>query len=585
MLSQDEQYKLAKFYEDLEHKFKLHKLSDVFQYYPDKLSNELRTTIRVESLLPVNYTSDWFIDKLPSIRADSTIIPYLESRLRVVQNNHLKARYLHLCYVITRHNRYLSDCISFYKDILSEYYQAIEHDYNAVYFNRTLRIMIELCKKDKGEKKKITETVLHYLNSPEVVVRVKSFIIDTLQQTELLSTKDAAVLPSMAFDLAQQETDKNFIEKDLLAGLYFAHKCQDTDMARQINEALGDYEYSNIIPYEVGNKNLAIPLINKSVYKRMIKYYGNAKNFVKRDMALLELKDNDKYVIIPKIGTNVPIKDAERKNREVTQHIEKLIGESSQQICLHLCMGGPNLLFIPLDMIRKSVEEGNKRYSYMQYFQSVVTDINGNDHEVDNIEHGIMQFYRISLSMSLPFIWRFWTATMKNKKLSYSKLSRFLSKSTLFGQSWQIERNGESLQYSWMQMIDIGLKEFFKQCSKILRGQNTDWRFTIEFLSMKFEGILRDIIQLSGENIVKENKQGEVVNCLLDDLLRTETIRQTFDEDDRLLFNYVFTSKGLNIRNNVAHCFYKPQDYCANNALLVLLCILRLGKFIPKVNI
>ena len=134
-------------------------------------------------------------------------------------------------------------------------------------------------------------------------------------------------------------------------------------------------------------------------------------------------------------------------------------------------------------------------------------------------------------------------------------------------------------------MIDIGLKEFFKQCSKILRGQNTDWRFTIEFLSMKFEGILRDIIQLSGENIVKENKQGEVVNCLLDDLLRTETIRQTFDEDDRLLFNYVFTSKGLNIRNNVAHCFYKPQDYCANNALLVLLCILRLGKFIPKVNI
>ena len=115
-----------------------------------------------------------------------------------------------------------------------------------------------------------------------------------------------------------------------------------------------------------------------------------------------------------------------------------------------------------------------------------------------------------------------------------------------------------------------------------MRSQDADWRFTIEFLSLKFEGILRDIVSLSGENIVKQNRKGEIESCLLDDLLRTDIIQHTFDEEDIMLFYCTLTHKGLNIRNNVAHCFYKPQDYYADQALLVLLCILRLVKFIPS---
>jgi len=57
-------------------------------------------------------------------------------------------------------------------------------------------------------------------------------------------------------------------------------------------------------------------------------------------------------------------------------------------------------------------------------------------------------------------------------------------------------------------------------------------------------------------------------------------ILQYFNEDDRLLFEYVFSDKGgLNLRNNVAHSFYKENQYQPDEMLLLLAVVLRLGKY------
>lgn len=57
---------------------------------------------------------------------------------------------------------------------------------------------------------------------------------------------------------------------------------------------------------------------------------------------------------------------------------------------------------------------------------------------------------------------------------------------------------------------------------------------------------------------------------------------QIFRKEDIEFFEYVFTAKGYNIRNYVAHAFYIPQDYGMIEATLVFLCILRLTMFRPK---
>ena len=63
---------------------------------------------------------------------------------------------------------------------------------------------------------------------------------------------------------------------------------------------------------------------------------------------------------------------------------------------------------------------------------------------------------------------------------------------------------------------------------------------------------------------------------------REPCLLQIFKKEDIEFFEYVFTAKGCNIRNNVAHAFYLPVDYGTTEATLVFLCILRLTMFKPK---
>ena len=121
------------------------------------------------------------------------------------------------------------------------------------------------------------------------------------------------------------------------------------------------------------------------------------------------------------------------------------------------------------------------------------------------------------------------------------------NKSTCFGIQLEYTRFGQAVTATWFSQIDYGVKALIKQYNRFLQGKPTDWQLPVEILSIRFEGILRDMVADYGE-----------------------------------FFEYVFTAKGYNIRNYVAHAFYIPQDYGMIEATLVFLCILRLTMFRPK---
>ncbi len=104
----------------------------------------------------------------------------------------------------------------------------------------------------------------------------------------------------------------------------------------------------------------------------------------------------------------------------------------------------------------------------------------------------------------------------------------------------------------------------------------------MDILSIRFEGILRDMVANYGGCVTKVGRDNCTSQALLDDLLREPCLLQIFRKEDIEFFEYVFTAKGYNIRNCVAHAFYIPQDYGMIEATLVFLCILRLTMFSPK---
>jgi hypothetical protein len=292
----------------------------------------------------------------------------------------------------------------------------------------------------------------------------------------------------------------------------------------------------------------------------------------------LEYNSNKKLCKFLKITSTFKNTNAAELQEVLEEVFFAIIGSSTRLILAELITGN-NLFFIPHQLLDKykAKEEGTPETPVL--FKSVLHDINNNSKEIDKAEYLAFTAYSVCLSRTITFSTDIIMTSLLKNKLSYNKVQKILSTGSFFGQELIITRNGEDSAYTWFSMIDIGLRDFFKQFNLLLKDQNPDWRFSIDFLSLKFEGILRDIVGLVDGVITKVDNKGNTSDMLLDDLLRSDAIEKVFNKDDINLFQYIFTSKGYNIRNNVAHSFFKPHDYTINKAVLVFLCILRLAKF------
>lgn len=66
----------------------------------------------------------------------------------------------------------------------------------------------------------------------------------------------------------------------------------------------------------------------------------------------------------------------------------------------------------------------------------------------------------------------------------------------------------------------------------------------------------------------------------IDDLLRNEVLEKLFNENELLFFKFLLIEKsGYNYRHQVAHSLLQYRDYNIGIAHLLLLVLLRIGKF------
>jgi hypothetical protein len=100
----------------------------------------------------------------------------------------------------------------------------------------------------------------------------------------------------------------------------------------------------------------------------------------------------------------------------------------------------------------------------------------------------------------------------------------------------------------------------------------------IDSLLLKFEGLLRDYAYRSGTNVIGIKNESQKM-IFIEDILNNPNFRKSILEYDWLLFNYIFTNRGINLRNKIAHCFYKYEDYRIDTLVLVIFSILRLSKY------
>lgn len=577
MLSLNEQNILEKLYSDIEEIEELNELPINIIPPLDNISDELRFIICIEYNAHLSLNADHIQNNFGTIK--EKVESYLNERITKTSNLYLRARYYHFLYVLIKNNKYGVHAIDMYQQILPQYLNNPESGYNILHFQYVLERIIRITGSTKYNIQRLTHQIHSYLQGPDIHCRIKTRIIQSIKAPKLFEITELDYIPSLCCDLAKIETEPNFVEIDLQLGLDFARKLVDVDMQKTVNELLGDNEYRNIKPYDGKIENILIPHYNSNSYKKIIHYYKHAKNKEKLDKALIEYNENKRNCKIPKMSVPTRQENPEESKRLINELFFSITNSLSQTIVLELILGN-KLLFIPDDYLERYAEENKNNYA-LEFFKPIKIDINNNEKGIEEKEFLRFQFYSLALSRTIEFTFDIIMACIENKKLSYNKVANILN-AISFGQELIVQRNEMSITYTWFSLVDIGIKSFFEQCNLLQKGKQPDWRFSIEFLSLKFEGILRDIVRELGGVITEMDEQNNTTNVLLDKLLGSPEIKRAFTKDDINLFQYTLTSKGYNIRNNVAHSFYKPQDYNAGNAVLVLLCILRLAKFQPK---
>src|SRR5690606_32679495 len=112
---------------------------------------------------------------------------------------------------------------------------------------------------------------------------------------------------------------------------------------------------------------------------------------------------------------------------------------------------------------------------------------------------------------------------------------------------------------NWIDLLSPSLQAFFVQYEIDLKTNSHNSKgyvLAIDSLVLKFEGLLREFSRALGAQTIEIKKDGTEERIFFDKLLDNEKVRALIPEDDIAFFKFLFTSEGMNLRNNIAHSFY-----------------------------
>jgi hypothetical protein len=326
-------------------------------------------------------------------------------------------------------------------------------------------------------------------------------------------------------------------------------------------------------------------MVPLSLYKDAITYYkaaGLNKKVKEIENRYFELK---KELKLSKVEVPLPEKESEILFNYLDAKSQALLKYPAEQIFGYLATCED--IFPKKAFIRESVK--NQQDSFLNSIPSIKFDINKN---VSKEKNGIVEkentnlykSYHFHITMSVaPLLHRIFMDGIKSGKLSYETLLKFILENTWLGQVVSdLDMSGEPIQFRWISLIAPSFHEYFLQSEGALKSNNpnTNYIMPIDSLTLKFEGVLRDFAKIIGVTTTTSGKGNVLREKYIEELLIEEDIQKFFDENDLLFFNYLFVAKdGMNLRNNIAHSFFRFNNYSFHLMHLLICAFLRIGKY------
>ena len=517
---------------------------------------------------------------------------YLIERLDSTNNPLLKSRYAHILWFSPKkHAKYAQVAIDSYLELVKIYEEKdkkspLDHHgldvldaiKNAYFLARHIKSKKEIIKSE------IKRLIFHFSFNSSTSFALRAQLIECmLNEKKIFSKEDFVDIEKICFQVAEALNN-----------------------AGKIHGAIQMFEIGERVDNKIGKDTQDWRRLIAESYETLIeqsKKSNNPASIVFCQNALenyKKIKDTKKIeeleILYNELKTSIKFSEVKTET-DLTEHIKqceqiaKKLAKEEPETIIHVLMLDKNLLPTYKEM-EKAAEEHNKKYIADKLLSRVVNDQNGHaaqhfstDEEIKY--YRILWYYKIFLEMEkMPLIKSIFTEGIKQGNLSTQVLLDFFTMHSWFGKVLPKKvPNNQTIEYNWLNLIAPSLNEYFIQMDYFTSSGNIpNFVMSIDSLTLKIEGLIRDICNFSGVATftMKKDKLGRDIVREKDirALLHEEKIKELFDEDDLLFFKFVLIEKaGYNLRHRVAHSLMIFQEYNMNFMLLLILALLKLGKF------
>jgi hypothetical protein len=283
---------------------------------------------------------------------------------------------------------------------------------------------------------------------------------------------------------------------------------------------------------------------------------------------------------------------------DVAEHVKRCkaiaekIAVEPPHVIVKILMHDKNLL-PKYDEVEKLAEEHAKLAVFQHIVPTEIIDQNGNvaQHFVEEDEKKyfeILQEYKYELQLDkLYLINEIFLAGTRAEKLSTDAFMTYLKASSWYGKTIQRQvPGGKTVEYNWLNLLAPSIHEFFLQLNYSLANSTNEPNLVlaVDSLTLKLEALFRDLCKFSGVTTfyMTKDAKGRSVSREKDihALLYEDKVAELFDKDDLLFLKFLLVEKaGFNLRHSVAHSLLMFQEYGLYEMYLLLLALLRLGKY------
>ncbi|WP_291136477.1 DUF4209 domain-containing protein [Flavobacterium sp. UBA7663] len=507
----------------------------------------------------------------PSLELFDDNFEYIKTRANKAQNQKYKAKYNHLLWLSPqKHIEFAKNAIESYLLLLQNSSFSVDDNLQCYSFGKYYKNLFVLSQKVNYKKDEIISYFVSLLESEKLNDFTKYSLMEFVVENG--KNIDASVKQTF-FDYSKNRIS-NLTDRELESYLnLLVLLSQKLNISTsEFHEKLGDYHISQL----ENEKNKGF--IAHHYYTNALEEYKKANIKEKNEQTAVLLEQAKKTIDLKKVSFE--LKD-EKINEALNQwwdftkkKIDYVIENGNdKEIYQYLIL---EQLFPKADVLKEEI-----RPIMLDLVSTMTFDINKNISKSKT--GGINPYYIHINNFSINHIGLVASKGFKSGKFSFESLINYFKNDSWYGQDFTyLDTNNETQGFNWIELLTPALQSFFVQTEIDLKTNSHNpqgYILALDNLVLKFEGLLREFSRMIGAQTIEIKDNGTEERIGFDKLLDNEKLKVLIPEDDIAFFKYLFTSNGMNLRNNVAHCFFTTKNYSSAVMLLLIVALLRLGNY------